>query len=80
MINHLRGDFGGEPVRRELDLSVSAFNARRRRPKSARRTAHRRHPPHPHHLRRDMDERGLTTDGSTASYNLFRREVGRQGR
>ncbi|MER5346289.1 hypothetical protein ABT030_39545 [Streptomyces mirabilis] len=37
MINHLRGDFGGEPVCRELDLSVSAFNARRRRPKSARR-------------------------------------------
>ncbi|MGY3062955.1 transposase InsO family protein [Streptomyces sp. TE3672] len=37
MINHLRDDFGVEPVCRELDLSVSAFNARRRRPKSARR-------------------------------------------
>ncbi|MET7931825.1 IS3 family transposase [Streptomyces sp. NPDC005349] len=37
MINHLRDDFGVEPVCRELDLSVSAFNGRRRRPKSARR-------------------------------------------
>ena len=37
MINHLRDGFGVEPVCRELDLSVSAFNARRRRPKSARR-------------------------------------------
>ncbi|MEU1472405.1 IS3 family transposase [Streptomyces sp. NPDC005761] len=40
MINHLRDDFGVEPVCRELDLSVSAHNAhnaRRRRPKSARR-------------------------------------------
>lgn len=37
MINHLRDDFGVEPVCRELDLSVSAYNARRRRPKSARR-------------------------------------------
>jgi transposase InsO family protein len=36
VINHLRADFGGEPVCRELDLSVSAFNACRRRPKSAR--------------------------------------------
>ncbi|MGW7210030.1 IS3 family transposase [Streptomyces sp. NPDC054837] len=37
VINHLRDDFGVEPVCRELDLSVSAYNARRRRPKSARR-------------------------------------------
>lgn len=37
MINHLRDDFGVEPVCRELGLSVSAYNARRRRPKSARR-------------------------------------------
>ncbi|MFJ8827613.1 IS3 family transposase [Streptomyces sp. NPDC102467] len=37
MINHLRDDFGVEPLCRELDLSVSAFNARRRRPKSSRR-------------------------------------------
>ncbi|WP_329378608.1 hypothetical protein [Streptomyces sp. NBC_01716] len=37
MIDHLRDDFGVGPVCRELDLSVSAFNARRRRPKSARR-------------------------------------------
>lgn len=37
MINHLRDDFGVEPVCRELDLSVSAYNARRRRPKPARR-------------------------------------------
>lgn len=37
MINHLRDDFGVEPVCRELDLSVSAYNPRRRRPKSARR-------------------------------------------
>ncbi|MGP3985835.1 IS3 family transposase [Streptomyces sp. 3N207] len=37
MINHLRDDFGVEPVCRELNLSVSAYNARRKRPKSARR-------------------------------------------
>ncbi|MET8454422.1 IS3 family transposase [Streptomyces sp. NPDC005209] len=38
MINYLRDDFGVEPVCRELGLSVSAYNARRRRrPKSARR-------------------------------------------
>ncbi len=37
MINHLRDDFGVEPVCRELGLSVSAYNARRRRPKSVRR-------------------------------------------
>lgn len=37
MINHLRDDFGVEPVCRELNLSVSAYNARRRRPKSTRR-------------------------------------------
>lgn len=36
MINHLRDDFGVEPVCRELDLPVSAYNARRRRPASAR--------------------------------------------
>ena len=37
MINHLRDGFGVEPVCRELDLSISAYNARRKRPKSARR-------------------------------------------
>ncbi|MEW2085902.1 hypothetical protein [Streptomyces sp. NPDC005283] len=37
MINHLRDDFGVEPVCRELNLSVSAHYARRSRPKSARR-------------------------------------------
>ena len=37
MIIHLRDNFGVEPVCRELNLSVSAFNARRRRPKSTRR-------------------------------------------
>lgn len=36
MINHLRDGFGVEPVCRELNLSASAYNARRRRPKSAR--------------------------------------------
>ncbi|GGN64262.1 hypothetical protein GCM10011579_033480 [Streptomyces albiflavescens] len=36
MISHLRDDFGGEPVCRELGLSVSADHAHRRRPKSAR--------------------------------------------
>jgi hypothetical protein len=36
VINHLRDDFGVEPVCREVDLSVSACNARRRRPASAR--------------------------------------------
>ncbi|MFD9192348.1 IS3 family transposase [Streptomyces phaeochromogenes] len=37
MINLLRDDFGVEPVCRDLDLSVSACNTRRRRLKSARR-------------------------------------------
>lgn len=37
MINHLRDDFGVEPVCRELNLSVSAHYARRSWPKSARR-------------------------------------------
>jgi transposase InsO family protein len=37
VINHLRDDFGVEPVCRELDLSVSAYNAGRRRPASVRR-------------------------------------------
>lgn len=37
MITHLRDDFRVEPICRELDLSVSACNARRRRPKSPRR-------------------------------------------
>lgn len=32
MINHLRAEFGVEPVCRELDLSVSAYYARRSRP------------------------------------------------
>ncbi|MFJ2811584.1 IS3 family transposase [Kitasatospora sp. NPDC087271] len=36
MIDHLREDFGVEPVCRELDLSVSAYFARRSRPRSAR--------------------------------------------
>lgn len=36
MINHLRQDFGVEPVCRELDLSASAYYARRRRAPSAR--------------------------------------------
>lgn len=37
VINHLRDDFGVEPVCRELGPSASAYNARRRRPKSAQR-------------------------------------------
>jgi putative transposase len=37
VINHLRDDFGVEPVCRELNLSISAHYARRTRPKSARR-------------------------------------------
>ncbi|MEU1281425.1 IS3 family transposase [Streptomyces sp. NPDC005805] len=37
MIDRLRGDVGVEPVFRELGISVSACNVRRRRPKSARR-------------------------------------------
>ncbi|WUX96916.1 integrase core domain-containing protein [Streptomyces sp. NBC_01422] len=37
LINHLRDGFGVKPVGWELNLSVSACNARRRRPKSARR-------------------------------------------
>lgn len=37
MINHLPDDFGVEPVCRELDPSVSAYNARRPHPKPARR-------------------------------------------
>ncbi|WP_269821410.1 hypothetical protein [Streptomyces flavofungini] len=37
MINHLRDDFGIEPAYRELDLPVSAYNARRRHPKPIRR-------------------------------------------
>ena len=37
MINHLRDDFEVEPVCRELGLSVSAYNARRRQPESAPR-------------------------------------------
>jgi transposase InsO family protein len=37
VINRLRDDFEVEPVCRELGLLVSAYNARRRRPKSPRR-------------------------------------------
>ncbi len=36
MIDHLRDDFGVGPVCRELDLSESAYYARRKRPPSAR--------------------------------------------
>jgi putative transposase len=36
VINHFRDDFGVEPVCRELDLSVSAYYARRARSASAR--------------------------------------------
>jgi transposase InsO family protein len=36
VIDHLRKDFGVEPVCRELGLSASAYRARKRRPPSAR--------------------------------------------
>ncbi|MFG2884559.1 hypothetical protein ACGFYV_20095 [Streptomyces sp. NPDC048297] len=50
MIDHLRDDFGVEPVCRELDLSVSAYNARRRRPASARHLRDERLVEHIHRI------------------------------
>ncbi|MFF1651740.1 IS3 family transposase [Streptomyces sp. NPDC058240] len=70
VINHLRDDFGVEPVCRELDLSVSAFNARRRRPKSARR---QRDEQLIEHIRRIHDASGETY-GARRIHRQLRRE------
>lgn len=70
MINHLRDDFGVEPVCRELDLSVSAYNARRRRPMSTRR---RRDEHLIEHIRRIHAASGETY-GARRIYRQLRRE------
>ncbi|MFD7319465.1 IS3 family transposase [Streptomyces sp. NPDC059883] len=70
VINHLRDDFGVEPVCRELDLSVSAYNARRRRPKSARR---QRDEQLVEHIRRIYDASGETY-GARRIHRQLRRE------
>lgn len=70
MINHLRDDFGVEPVCRELNLSVSAYNARRHRPKSARR---RRDDQLLAHIHRIHDTSGRTY-GARRIYRQLRRE------
>ncbi|MFF1918290.1 IS3 family transposase [Streptomyces sp. NPDC058239] len=71
MINHLRDDFGVEPVYRELDLSVSAYNARRKRPKSARRLRDE-------HLVADI-RRIHTGSGETHGARRIHRQLRREG-
>lgn len=71
MINHLRDDFGVEPVCRELDLSVSAYNARRRRPKSDRRRRDER-------LIEDI-RRIHTASGQTYGARRIHRQLRREG-
>ncbi|MER5386585.1 IS3 family transposase [Streptomyces sp. NPDC002688] len=71
MINHLRDDFGVEPVCRELGLSVSAFNARHRRPKFARRL---RDEQLVKHIRRAHD-----TSGETYGARCFHHQLRREG-
>ncbi|MEU6277501.1 IS3 family transposase [Streptomyces populi] len=70
VINHLRDDFGVEPICRELDLSVSAYNARRRRPKSARR---QRDEQLLKHIHRIHDTSGQTY-GARRIHHQLRRE------
>ncbi|MGW7369452.1 IS3 family transposase [Streptomyces sp. NPDC054841] len=70
VINHLRDDFGVEPVCRELDLSVSAYNARRRRPASAR---HLRDERLVEHIRRIHAASGETY-GARRVHRQLRRE------
>lgn len=71
VINHLRDDFGVEPVCRELNLSVSAYNTRRRRPKSAR---HRHDAGLVEHIRRIHENSGRTygaPEGPTANFDAM---------
>ncbi|MDV9195664.1 IS3 family transposase [Streptomyces sp. Wh19] len=71
MINHLRDDFGVEPVCRELNLSISAYNARRKRPKSARRLRDE-------HLVADI-RRIHTDSGETYRSRRIHRRLRREG-
>ncbi|BBA96935.1 hypothetical protein RVR_2461 [Actinacidiphila reveromycinica] len=70
MINHLRDDFGVEPVCPELDLPVSAYNARRQRLKSARR---QRDEQLMEHIHRIHDASGETY-GARRIHRRLRRE------
>ncbi|WP_420882600.1 IS3 family transposase [Streptomyces noursei] len=71
VINHLRDDFGVEPVCRELDLSVSAYNARRKRPMSARRQRDA-------HLTERI-RRIHAASGETYGARRIHRQLGREG-
>ncbi|MEU2600572.1 IS3 family transposase [Streptomyces hirsutus] len=70
VINHLRDDFGVELVCREPDLSVSAYNARGRRPASAR---HLRDERLVEHIRRIHAASGETY-GARRVHRQLRRE------
>lgn len=72
MIDHLRYDFGVEPVCRELGLSVSVFNARRRRPKPARR---QRDEQLIEHIHRSHDAPGETCRARRAHRRLRREGI-----
>jgi transposase InsO family protein len=70
VIDHLRKDFGVEPVCRELGLSASAYWARKKRPPSARFC---RDAEILVHIRRIHDE-SLGTYGAHRVYKQLRRE------
>jgi len=73
VIDHLRKDFGVEPVCRELELSVSAYRARKSRPPSARFCRDQETLGHI----RQIHDKSLGTYGAYRVYKQLRRE-GRQ--